>query len=338
MRVGFNPNREKEKKEENYYHQVIIPVFIPNHEGYFKDGFRILQLCLESLFKTCHAKTYISVVNNGSCIEVVNYLQQLLIDKKIQELTHSTNVGYVNAMLKGIVGHNFPIITTSDADVLFLNDWQKETYALFDVFPKAGAVCPTPSSKTLKYYSYNLIFDSFFSKKTKFSVVKNSPAMLDFALSIGNDNFYNNFHLSKYLTIENKNIKAVVGAGHYIVTYKGSIFNDLKEKYSDFKLGGGSDDILDRPVVKQGYWRIATEDNYAYHMGNVLEPWMEQKFNEIENHSNIKIYMPELKQISQNSIVNFIKEKIFMRLLVFKPIWKLFLQYKGLSKEEANQY
>ena len=338
MRVGFNPNKEKEKKEEHFYHQVIIPVFIPNHEGYFTDSFRILQLCLESLFKTCHAKTYITVVNNGSCEEVVNYLQQLLIEKKIQELTHSTNIGYVNAMLKGIVGHNFPIITTSDSDVLFLNDWQKETYKLFEVFPKAGAICPTPSSKTLKFYSYNLIFDSFFSKKIKFSDVINSIAMRDFALSIGNSDFYNNLHLSKFLTVENKKVKAVVGAGHYIVTYKGSIFNNIQEKYSGFKLGGGSDDILDRPVVKQGYWRIATEDNYAYHMGNVIEPWMEQKFNDIVDQSNLEICRPLLKQISQNLIVNFIKEKIFMRLLVFKPIWKLFLQYKGLSKEEAKQY
>jgi hypothetical protein len=338
MRVGFNPNQEKEKKEENFYHQVIIPVFIPNYEGYFIDSFRILQLCLDSLITTSHSKTYITVVNNGSCEEVVNYLQHLLIEKKIQELTHSTNVGYVNAMLKGIVGHNFPIITTSDADVLFLNDWQKETYKLFEVFPKAGAICPTPSSKTLKYYSYNLLFDSFLSKKIKFSAVINSIAMRDFALSIGNPDFYNNLHLSKFLTIENKKVKAVVGAGHYIVTYKGSIFNNIQEKYSGFKLGGGSDDILDRPVVKQGYWRIATEDNYAYHMGNVIEPWMEQKFNDIVDQSSVEICRPDLKQISQNLIVNFIKEKIFMRLLVFKPVWKLFLQCKGLSKEEANQY
>ena len=30
--------------------------------------------------------------------------------------------------------------------------------------------------------------------------------------------------------------------------------------------------------------------------------------------------------------------KLFFRFLVFKPIWKLFLQYKGLTKEEAKNY
>lgn len=338
MRVGFNPNKDKIQEPNDFFHQVIIPIYIPNHEGYFKDSFQILRFCLESLFKTCHIKTYITVVNNGSCDVVVQFLQQLFIEKKIHELTHSTNIGYVNGMLKGIVGHNFPIVTTSDADVLFLNDWQKESYKLFDAFPKAGAICPTPSSKTLKFYSYNQMFDCIFAKKMKFTSVKNPSAMLSFASSIGNPNFYNEFHLNKFLTITNKNIKAVVGAGHYIVTYKGCIFNNLKGKYSGYVLGGGSDNLLDKPVGKQGYWRIATENNYTYHMGNVIESWIEEKFNIIEDQSNLLLEKPSLEEINQNLLVDFIKEKIFMKFLIIKPVWNLFLKYKGLTNEEVNNY
>jgi hypothetical protein len=54
MRVGFNPIRTKLKLSFDYFHQIIIPVYIPNQEGYFKDGFTILKLCLNSLFKTIH--------------------------------------------------------------------------------------------------------------------------------------------------------------------------------------------------------------------------------------------------------------------------------------------
>ena len=158
MRVGFNPEKDKVKKVDDFYHQVIIPVYIPNHEGYFKDSFTILKYSLESLIKTSHDKTYISVVNNGCCEIVVDYLQKLFKENKIQELTHSTNIGYVNAMLKGITGHKFALVTTADADVLFLNNWQKETYKVFEAFPKAGAICPTPTSKSLKFYTYNIFF------------------------------------------------------------------------------------------------------------------------------------------------------------------------------------
>ena len=54
MRIGFNPNKDKIKEVDEYFHQVIIPVYIPNKHGYFKDSFQILVHSLESLFKTSH--------------------------------------------------------------------------------------------------------------------------------------------------------------------------------------------------------------------------------------------------------------------------------------------
>ena len=52
MRLGFNPHKDKKQIKSDYFHQVVIPVYIPNEEGYFKDSFVILQYCLQSLFKT----------------------------------------------------------------------------------------------------------------------------------------------------------------------------------------------------------------------------------------------------------------------------------------------
>ena len=77
MRIGFNPNKDKIQQAGDFFHQVIVPVYIHRHEVYFKDRFKILQYCLESLFKTSHNKTYITLVNNGSCDEVLTFLDQL---------------------------------------------------------------------------------------------------------------------------------------------------------------------------------------------------------------------------------------------------------------------
>ena len=41
MRVGFNPNKNKKIDESDFYHQVIIPVHIPNFEGYFNNIYYI---------------------------------------------------------------------------------------------------------------------------------------------------------------------------------------------------------------------------------------------------------------------------------------------------------
>ena len=217
MRIGFNPHKDKIQEASDYWHQVIIPVYIPNQEGYFKDSFAILKLCLESLLSTVHTKTYISIVNNGSCDVIVDYLNSLHKDDKIQEVIHTTNVGKLNAILKGISGNNFPLITVSDSDVLFLNGWQESSYAVFDAFPKAGAVCPTPSSRSLRTYTANIYWDLLFTNKIKFTSVVNPDALKMFAAQLrprrrilGRARFVDDAHdrkLQMHTRHKNKNFK-----------------------------------------------------------------------------------------------------------------------------------
>ncbi len=78
MRIGYNPHKDKPQSASSYFHQIIIPVYIPNQEGYFKDGFEILKLCLHSLFKTIHDKHCVTIVNNGSCELIVDYLNDFI--------------------------------------------------------------------------------------------------------------------------------------------------------------------------------------------------------------------------------------------------------------------
>jgi hypothetical protein len=338
MRIGFNPNKDKLLPKSDFFHQVIIPVYIPNQEGYFKDSFKILKYCLESLFKTSHSKTYFTVVNNGSCLEIRNYLNQLLLEHKIHEVIHTTAIGKLNAILKGLTGHQFQLITITDADVLFLNEWQKATYEVFENFPKTGAICASPSSKVLKQSTSNLIVSNLFSSKLIFSEVVNPKAMQRFADSIGSPEFYTKMHLEKYLTISNKNTKAVVGAGHFMTTYRGEAFDHLKSRFSNFALGGTSETkLLDEPINDLGYWRLSTADNYVYHLGNVMENWMLPKFEDIKKRNTLeeKFKLQDAKKTSKNSIVT---NKIIFSILSRRPIWKLFLKYKGLTKEEANKY
>jgi hypothetical protein len=199
-------------------------------------------------------------------------------------------------------------------------------------------VCPTPSSKVLKQHTYNVLFDNFFSKKLKFTLVKNPEAMLKFAESIGNTKFYKEHHLKYNLTISAGKTKAVLGAGHFVTSYKGTIFNKLNERFTNFGLGGESEEkFLDKPVADQGYWRLSTENNFAYHMGNVLEPWMQEQLSQLEGNQQ-KVSPPYLKKISVSKFSNLIKNKILMRVLINKRIWTWFLQFKGLSKEISRKY
>lgn len=338
MRVGFNPHKDQPQQESDYFHQVVIPVYIPNEEGYFKDSFEIFKLCLDSLFKTIHKKTYITIVNNGSCDVVIAYINKLFLDGEIQEIINTSNIGKSNAIVKGIVGCDFSLITVTDADVLFLKYWQRETYTVFEAFPRTGVVCPTPSSRSLRTYTANIYWDLFFSKRLHFSKVENRDALKMFADSVGNAAFYNEIQLQKYLTVSHNQTKAVVGAGHFIATYRGEVFNNLESRFSKYKLGGDSEGkFLDLPVVKKGFWRLSTVDNYTYHMGNSIEDWMYDEVSKLEKQEHIldfKLvpYYPNAKWLY------YLKTKLFGKFILNKKMMSYFLIWKGLSKEESKNY
>lgn len=337
MRVGFNPNKDKALPKSEYTHQVVVPVHIPHQEDYFKDSFQILQFCLESLMTTSHSKTYITVVNNGSCAEVILYLNQLQQEGKIKEVIHTTAIGKLNAILKGVTGHKFPLITITDADVLFLNNWQRATYEVFEVFPRAGVVSTTPSSKVLKQFTSSVLIANFFSNKLKFTEVANPEAMQMFSDSIGNKNFYKPIHLKKYLTITSKNVSAVIGAGHFVATYRGHVFDKLKNRYTSLALGGASEKkFLDKPINDLGYWRLSTKENYTYHLGNTKENWMNTIFENIVKTDGFEDV--KLKNNVTSSKIRLFSYNIFYKLLSIKMIWRLFLQFKGLSNTESKLY
>lgn len=337
MRIGFNPNKDKILEKFDFYHQIIIPVYIPHHESYFKDALQILEICLNSLFNTVHEKTFITVVNNGSSNKVVEFLEDYLKENKINELIHTINIGKLNAILKGVSGHDFELVTVTDADALFLSNWQKETYEVFKAFKKTGFVSPCPSSKVLKKYTSNIHLENIFDKRLQFTKVKNPKAQVEFARSIGNVNFYNEYHLEQYLTISNETIKAVVGGGHFVGTYRGDILRESKTVFSKFALGGTSEiSILDKPVIDYGCWRLSTEDNYVYHMGNTLESWMSDMLLDLKKDKLLK--KPKLTKVKKSKILINFKTKFFNFFILRKPIWNFYLQFKGLDKKAIKNY
>jgi len=340
MRIGFNPHKDQKRKTNDFFHQVIIPVYIPNQESYFKDSLELLKYCLNSLILTSHSKTYFTIVANGCCVEVRDYLDNLFSENKIHEIIHTTAIGKLNAVLKGIVGHDFPLVTISDADVLFLNKWQSETYDVFNAFPKAGAVSTTPNSKMVKHFTSSIFIDTLFSKKVQFSAVENPNAMQSFAESIGNSTFFKKVHLEKYVTVTSQNnTKAVIGAGHFVATYRGEIFNRIKNKYSNYSLGGDSEiAFLDKPVQENNLWRLSTINNFTYHLGNTKEDWMQVAFDTIQNETHVDAIAPTIFSSKSYKFLYWFKVNFLGKILFKKEIWRLFLQYKGLSKSEAKDY
>lgn len=336
MRIGFNPNKDKQIERTNYIHQIVIPVYIPNQEGYFKDSFKILKLCINSLLNTIHNKTFITIVNNGSSQKIIEYLDRLYSEEKIHELIHTANIGKLNAIIKGLVGNEIELVTISDADVLFLNNWQEETVNIFNNVPKAGVVGIVPQFKMYENYCGNVIWDNFFNKNLKFLKVKNSEALKKFYDSIGWDLNYNQDYLKYNLGLEfSEDFNVLIGAGHFVATYKKDMFSNIVS-FLDHKLGGDSEEYLDKAPLKKGYWRLTTQNNYAYHMGNTVEDWM----GIISKHEHLieeEIFNFN-KETSINFFSNFLKNRLFVKLFSISLFNRLFLKWKGLPKRMLDNY
>lgn len=336
MRIGFNPHKDRLHEPSTYLHQIVIPVYIPNQDGYFKDSFSIFKLCLESLFSTIHSKTFVTIVNNGSGDFVKEYLDELLEAGRVQELIHTQNIGKLNAILKGLVGNDIELVTISDADVLFLPNWQKETAQVFKYIPKAGVVGIVPQFKTYEANCGNVLFDNFFNKQLKFIPVKNPNDLIRFYDSIGWTWEYNQDYLKYNLALEiNIDLTVLIGSGHFVATYKKDVFEEIIT-YLGYKLGGTSEGYLDKAPLKKGYWRLTTVDNYAYHMGNIFEDWMKVKpSQEIDKefpYSNFG------KNKTLSSVSYFIKNRLFVKFISIKWMVKSFVKWKKLPKEMIEKY
>ncbi|MBC7439405.1 MAG: glycosyltransferase [Flavobacterium sp.] len=335
MRKGSNPHKDQILSRTNYLHQIIIPVYVPNEEEYFKESFKILQLCLNSIFKTTHSRTFISVVNNGSGLAVKVYLEELLSQNKIQELIHTENIGKLNAILKGLVGNDIELVTIADADVLFLNGWQTQTIKIFKTIPKAGVVGLTPQFKMYETNCGNIIFDNLFHKNLQFSRVFNQTALINFYDSIGWKKDYNTNYLEYNLSYQVENLKVLVGSGHFVATYKKNIFNEITS-FLEYKLGGDSEQYIDKLLLKNDYWRLTTQDNFAYHMGNIYENWMSEiKFEDVNENQMTSDFHKNKKL---NFFFYFFKNRIFVKLFSHKGFNRMFLKWKGLPPEMIKNY
>ena len=336
MRIGSNPEKENKSIVLENYHRVIVPVYIPNFEGYFEHSFDGFKLCMESLLKTVHTKTRITIYNNNCHPSVKEYIDEQFENSiYIDQVFHSKeNLGKINAILAASQGNLEPLITITDADVLFQQGWQAAIEDVFVNFPEAGMVSPVPSSKALTNHTASTWFYGFFKGKLEFQKVLNPEAMHLFDLSLGNEKLmYDAIHLENYLVLKNKNNlgEAVVGCGHFAATLKREVL-DLGPKEPAFiKIDGGVEqNYIDIPNDSLGYLRLATKGNFAYHIGNKTEPWMTELVSNLSPETSNGIDSSKILDKKIGPISRKIGGLI-LRLMSNKKTRNLFFKKFGLQ-------
>ncbi len=140
-RIGFNPSRSQTVSFTPPRVTVAVLVYAPHQAGYFQHRMDVTRLTLESILANTEDPYELLVFDNGSCPEMVAYLQELFAQGKIDRLVLSAhNIGKLNALYRIAQLASGSVIAYSDDDVYHMKGWLPAHLAVLDSFPNVGAV------------------------------------------------------------------------------------------------------------------------------------------------------------------------------------------------------
>jgi hypothetical protein len=328
MRVGFNPQKLEKKLDLKTNHRIVVVVYIPELSGFYKDSFDVFKLCIKSLVATITNNAQITVVNNGSCDEVHLFLNEYLTLGKIDTIIHHrTNIGKIDAQIGAARGAREKLITLTDSDILFKAGWQENIEKVFLSFKQVGSVSPIPVKDGLFYGTSSVLKAVIFGKvKLKKEVIPENFEEYNKYLSSINWDLEVDERM-KWPVLYSGNTKAIVGSGHQVLTIDRDIlFKTIPTNPSLTLVGSNSEyNYVDTPIDKAGMMRLSTYHNYAFHMGNKLESWMNEVQMKNEDSSNQKQVLHTEITVSVDLFNSGIKDKLYaLKKIVFKKIFTLF--------------
>ncbi|QBN19864.1 glycosyltransferase family A protein [Flavobacterium nackdongense] len=329
MRQGSNPQKVERKLSLTTHHRIVMVVYIPNEEGFYKDSFEVFKACLDSLVSTINLKAGITIVNNGSNKKVSDLLRFYLDKKKIDTLiSHNLNIGKIDAMIGAARGAREKYITLTDADILFVKGWQEKVEEVFTVFPNVGSVSPIPvrsgvlagTSSVLKYVLLRKIKCMFIPIPENFLGYNRYLDSINWGSEDKDDN--------EWPVVEKSGLRAIIGSGHQVLTIDRDILFKTTPSNPSLTLVGNLSEhnYVDVPIDKSGKLRLSTYNNYAFHMGNKLESWMletqEVNCKTIEKKEDLGKIVPPSPDLFNSKIKN---KWYVLKKLLLKKMFSLFI-------------
>jgi hypothetical protein len=279
MRQGVNPEKFKGEKNIRKQHRVIVVFYIPNViDDYYKESVAVLDNCLESLTRSINFETTcITLINNNSVADVNHVINKYIDKGQIDKyVLYSENKGKVYAVMNEIRGIYEPFVTISDADVLFIKGWEKAIFTVYKNFKKAGVVAPLPCSNLAFSHNNSVFFDQMLSLSIKKDKIVSDRDCDIYLEGLGNDSLLKrnnrnfNWRTHQYYLKKNNEV-AILGAGHFVATYRTSLINESRD-YPELKFFNGYEDkFIDNKADAKGYYRLSLHKTFAYHIGNRLD-------------------------------------------------------------------
>jgi glycosyltransferase involved in cell wall biosynthesis len=272
MRAGSHPLKKKGTLEQPKDITIQMVNFIPFLNGYFEQSLDVLKLSLDSLWKNTSLPYDLMIFDNGSCLEVRNYLLEQQALHKIQFLYLSDqNVGLPgawNALFSAAPGK---IIAYSDSDIYFYPGWLEACLEVLTTYPDVGMVTGIPLRSPLEFSDKTLAW------ATQNPEVEVSRGLLQdwdiywaHAKSTGfeEDEAREKYNQGEDIRFEYRGVPAFIGAGHFqYVAYRSILQAVMPFPYI---MPMGNERYLDQHINENGYLRLSLTRMFVRHLGNRL--------------------------------------------------------------------
>jgi glycosyltransferase involved in cell wall biosynthesis len=239
----------------------------------------VLRLCLDSLLANTRHPFDLMIFDNGSCVEVQDYLIELRRRGNIQYLILSQHnlrkLGALDFLLSVAPGE---IISYADSDVYFLRGWLDASIEILESFPEAGQVTAIPTADKVTDYcssTYNGI------RRDNTVVVETAEALIPrrfieaHRASIGKSREAYDQTLGdrQDTRVTRDGVSAYVSAQDFQYTTTREAIDEVlplklksPEEYYDPLYSPAFEARLD----ELGFWRLSTVDYLVHHIGNTM--------------------------------------------------------------------
>lgn len=278
-RIGMNPSRGKTLDYRPARTTVAVLTYAPYKAGYFEHRLAVTRLTIESILHNTHEPFDLLVFDNGSCEEMVKFLQSLYQQGSIDYLFLSKrNIGKLNALRFIFDTAPGEIVAYADDDLLYYPGWLKAHLEIIDHFPNVGAVTGFYIRQRVAMSSEStLAFAERPDIETQRGLLMPRAWEEEYLINTGRtwERYEKEVAGIEDVIVKYKGYEAWVSAHHFQMVSPKKI---IQEILSEMLPNGWSDQLMGRMVEmddrmdEKGYLRFCTREQTIRLLGNIISP------------------------------------------------------------------
>ena len=277
-RIGMNPGRGKKSDYKPARTTVAVLTYAPNGIGYFENRFDVMRACIESIRKNTQEPFDLLIFDNGSRVEVVDYLKSQRDAGNIDFLILSRqNIGKIGALQFIFKAAPGEVIAYCDDDVFFLPGWLKTHQNVLDTYPDVGVVTGFYIKSHMKFsVSATLAFAERDDVETERGNLIDPEHEEHYIRQMGRtrERYDSEIAGIEDLCMRYKGVSAFASAGHHQFVAKKQVMLDaLPEQWSGNLMGQMRE--LDQSIDDLGKLRLCTYPDTTRLLGNLIDEKME---------------------------------------------------------------